>query len=70
VVGRLGRGPRHRAPQSKLPILTLATILGEPDIGLITVGVWTLCCIGIQCVRIAQAGADRLRGRVISPFLG
>jgi phosphatidylglycerophosphate synthase len=53
-----------------LVILSLATILGEPAAGLITVGVWTLCCIGIQCVRIAQAGADRLRGREISPYLG
>lgn len=53
-----------------LVLLSLATILGEPAIGLITVGVWTLCCIGIQCIRIAQAAADRLRGREISPYLG
>jgi len=53
-----------------LVVLTLATLLGEPDVGLIAVGVWTLCCIAIQLVRIAQAASHRLRGHEISPYSG
>lgn len=50
-----------------LVLLTLATLLGRPDLGLIALGTWTLCCIFIQCVRIAQATAFQMRGHKISP---
>jgi len=50
-----------------LVLLTAATLLGRPDLGLIAVGIWTLCCILIQTVRIAQATAHRLAGHEISP---
>ena len=53
-----------------LVLLTAATIVGRPDLGLIAVGIWTLCCILIQSVRIAQATAYRLRGHEISPYSG
>jgi len=51
-----------------LTLLSLATIAGRPDLGLIAVGSWTLCCIAIQCVRIAQAATAQRRGDEIRPF--
>ncbi len=50
-----------------LVLLTGATVLGRPDLGLIAVGIWTLCCIGIQIVRILQASIHRLAGHEIAP---
>jgi len=52
-----------------LVLLTIATLLGRPDLGLVALGIWTLCCILIQCVRIAQAGAFKRRGHEIQPFV-
>jgi len=51
-----------------LVLLTGATMFGRPDLGLIALGIWTVCCIAIQCVRIAQAAAFHLRGHEITPF--
>jgi phosphatidylglycerophosphate synthase len=51
-----------------LVLLSVATLLGRPDLGLIAVGIWTLCCILVQCVRIFQAAAFQMRGREIRPF--
>ena len=53
-----------------LVLLTGATIFGRPDLGLISVGIWTLSCCLIQCVRIAQAATFQLRGHTISPHSG
>lgn len=53
-----------------LVLLTGATLVGRPDLGLIAVGLWTLCCIAVQLVRIAQAAAHRLRGHAIAPYSG
>jgi len=53
-----------------LVLLTAATLVGRPDLGLIAVGCWTLACLAIQLVRIAQAAAHRLRGHPISPYSG
>jgi len=52
-----------------LVLLTIATFLGRPDLGLVAVASWTLCCLFIQCVRIAQAAVWRQRGREIRPFV-
>lgn len=52
-----------------LVLLTGATLLGRPDLGFIAVGLWTLCCIFIQCVRIAQAGLYQMRGNEITPHI-
>jgi hypothetical protein len=52
-----------------LVLLTGSTFLGRPDLGLIAVGIWTLCCIFIQCVRIAQAAVSQQRGHEIRPFI-
>lgn len=51
-----------------LVLLTAATILGRPDLGFMAVGIWTLACIGIQCVRLGQAAALRMRGQDILPY--
>jgi len=51
-----------------LVLLSGATIIGRPDLGLVALGIWTLACILIQVVRIAQATACRLRGHAILPF--
>jgi len=51
-----------------LVLLSGGLILGRPDLGFIAVGIWTICCILIQCVRIAQATALKMRGEVISPY--
>jgi hypothetical protein len=52
-----------------LVMLTLATLGGRPDLGLIAVASWTLCCIFIQCVRIAQAALLKWRGQAIRPHV-
>ena len=51
-----------------LVLLSAAMLLGRPDLGLIAVGIWTLSCILVQCVRIFQAAAFQMRGREIRPF--
>jgi hypothetical protein len=51
-----------------LVLLSGGFMLGRPDLGLIAVGTWTLCCIFIQCVRIAQAAALQMRGQKVSPY--
>jgi len=51
-----------------LVLLTGAMMLGRPDLGLIAIGTWTLCCIFIQCIRIAQATVFQMRGQKISPY--
>lgn len=51
-----------------LVLLTGGFLLGRPDLGFIAVGMWTVCCIFIQCVRIAQATALQMRGQKVFPF--
>jgi phosphatidylglycerophosphate synthase len=53
-----------------LVLLTGSMVLGRPDLGLIAIGIWTLSCIFIQIIRIAQAAAFQLRGHKISPYTG
>ena len=45
-----------------LAILTIATLLGSPDIGLIAVAAWTVISLVFHAVRLVQAGLSRLRG--------
>ena len=49
-----------------LLILTLMTIFGRPDLGLIAVAVWTLTCLALHAVQLSQALAARRRGPLIS----
>lgn len=52
-----------------LAILTIATLLGSPDIGFIAVAAWTLISLLFHAVRLAQAGWLRLRGEPIVSWL-
>lgn len=52
-----------------LLLLSAATLVGRPDIGLAAVAVWTLLCLTFHGVRIAQAFAARSAGRAVTPFL-
>jgi phosphatidylglycerophosphate synthase len=45
-----------------LAILTLATLAGRPDLGIIVVAAWVAICIVIHAVRFAQAGLARRHG--------
>lgn len=38
-----------------LILLSLATVMGRPDVGLVLVAVWTAFCIGFHAVRLFQA---------------
>lgn len=49
-----------------LLILTAATILGRPDIGIVAVAVWTVACFLIHLARIVQAFAARRTGPLVS----
>lgn len=49
-----------------LLILTAAALLGAPREGLIAVAAWTVACLLVHAVRIAQAEAARRRGPLVS----
>ncbi|HUG72728.1 MAG TPA: CDP-alcohol phosphatidyltransferase family protein [Steroidobacteraceae bacterium] len=49
-----------------LAILTVATLLGRPDIGINTVAVWVAFCLVVHAVQIMQAGIARRRGPLVS----
>ena len=52
-----------------LILLSAGALLGRPDIGMETVALWTLLCIGVHFVQIAQAAAFRRRGRPVLSWL-
>jgi phosphatidylglycerophosphate synthase len=52
-----------------LIILSVFALASRPDAGLIAVAVWTVLCIGFHAVRIAQAFAQRWRGRPVASYL-
>ena len=49
-----------------LLLLSAATLVGRPDIGLMLVALWTLFSIGFHMVRVFQALGQRLRGQSIA----
>jgi phosphatidylglycerophosphate synthase len=51
-----------------LVLLTGSVLVGRPDVGFKAIVIWTLVCIGVQCVRIGQAGLRQLQGETIRPF--
>lgn len=51
-----------------LLLLSVATLGGRPDLGLVLVAIWTLSSLGFHAVRIGQAFAARARGRAVRPF--
>ncbi|HJQ57668.1 MAG TPA: CDP-alcohol phosphatidyltransferase family protein [Vineibacter sp.] len=52
-----------------LIILSVFTLLGRPDLGLAAVAAWTVICIAFHAIRIAQAFAERARGRPVASYL-
>lgn len=46
-----------------LILLSVATLGGRPDLGLVLVAVWTLCSIAFHSVRLLQACDQRWRGQ-------
>lgn len=52
-----------------LAILTAATIMGAPDVGLIGVTTWTIVSVLYQAVRIAWAGVLRMMGRNLGAWV-
>ncbi|MBM4256131.1 MAG: CDP-alcohol phosphatidyltransferase family protein [Deltaproteobacteria bacterium] len=49
-----------------LLLLSAATLVGRPDVGLVLVALWTLLSIVFHTVRVLQALAQRLRGQSIA----
>ncbi len=45
-----------------LLLLSVATLGGRPDLGLVMVAIWTVACLGFHLERIAQALFERSRG--------
>ena len=52
-----------------LVILSMFAVAGRPDVGLAAVALWTALCIAFHAVRIAQAFAERSRGRPVASYL-
>lgn len=52
-----------------LAILTVATIVGRPDAGLVAIAVWTIVSLLFHFVRLIQAALWRARGRAVSSWL-
>ncbi len=52
-----------------LAILTVATIMGRPDAGLVAVAVWTIVSLLFHFVRLIQAALWRARGHAVSSWL-
>ena len=46
-----------------LILLSLGTLIGRPDWGLVFVAIWTLCSIAFHTVRLLQACGQRWRGQ-------
>lgn len=53
-----------------LILLSLATLMGRPDVGLVLVAVWTAVCIGFHTVRLLQALFQRWQGSLIHEWQG
>ena len=52
-----------------LAILTIATVIGRPDTGLVAVAAWTLISLLFHLVRLIQAALWRARGHAVSSWL-
>lgn len=50
-------------------LMQLSLCIARPDIGLYAVAAWTVICVLIQCVQVAQAESFRLRGNKIVSWL-
>jgi len=52
-----------------LALLTVATVVGRPDLGLVAVAAWTAISIAFHTVRLAQGLTERMRGRSVESWL-
>ncbi len=52
-----------------LAILTVATIAGRPDAGLVAIAVWTIVSLLFHLVRLVQAALWRARGHAVTSWL-
>jgi phosphatidylglycerophosphate synthase len=52
-----------------LAILTLATLLGRPDLGLIAVAAWTAICFVLHVIQLAQAFAVKRQNGSIRSWM-
>jgi phosphatidylglycerophosphate synthase len=52
-----------------LVLLTAATVVGRPDLGLVAVATWTVISIAFHTVRLTQAVFERIRGRALVSWL-
>lgn len=53
-----------------LILLSLATLMDRPDVGLVLVALWTAFCIGFHAVRLLQALLQRWQGLPIREWQG
>jgi phosphatidylglycerophosphate synthase len=51
-----------------LIFLSVGTLAGRPDLGLVMVALWTLVSFGFHAVRLLQAFAHRRRGGTVEPW--
>jgi phosphatidylglycerophosphate synthase len=49
-------------------LLTVGTLAGAPDLGMLMVAIWTVVSIGFHVVRLIQAFVARARGEVITAW--
>jgi hypothetical protein len=49
-----------------LILLTVSAVLGRPDLGLMAVALWTLLCLLLHGLQLAQALAARRQGPLTS----
>jgi phosphatidylglycerophosphate synthase len=52
-----------------LVILSIATLLGRPDVGLIAVAVWTVICLGLHALQLVQALAAKQNGKPLTSWM-
>lgn len=50
-------------------LMQLSLCIARPDLGLYAVASWTVACVLIQCVQVAQAQKYRMRGEKITSWL-
>jgi len=51
-----------------LILLSVGTLGGRPDLGMVMVALWTLCSLAFHAVRLAQAFARRRRGQSVAAW--
>ena len=52
-----------------LILLTLGTLIGRPDWGLLAVAAWTAICLGLHGIQLAQAFSARKAGGALSSWM-